>query len=628
MNFFPTIYEDEILYSVIARYHRRSANTTLIYSLDDLFSNKYIKVNIDLPGYINKLIDNFPKYCNYTGKDIILRTTMYPFFAFFSSPSFSEELFNLMLENDNNSIQAKAGIKRMNINTPTYFRFCEECMSEDMENYGEFYWHRIHQIPGVHICPKHRKVLYDSKVKLKNYNIREFISPSEENCVKNEVVNYSKDIEDKLYQLSKDIEFIFNTDIEKKDENWYWKNYQNALIKMGLATINGNLIVREVVCRFKSFYGEEFLNLLQCNINDEGYNNWLLDIFRKPRKRHHPIKHILIIRFLGYSIKEMVETKIRYKPFGSGPWPCMNKVCANYKKNSIENVKTTYYKGEDKIVGEFECSCGFKYTRKGPDENCNFIYEITKIKEYGYIWDKRLEELVYNGSYTLKEMEEILGTDKGTIYRHAKKLKLPIYKKIEDKDDNEIKYIDKDIIKIDYYEKWLSLVLGNPDKSKTELRNIDLATYAWLYKNNKEWLDKNSPVIKKETNSYSVVDWKKRDEEVLRLIKNSIEYEFNPYEKPSRITISYISRIINRPLNYYLSTGKVPKVKKYVDSIVENIDEYRKRKIEWSIRSLIYKDEEPTVYKVQSLLNFQPQVKKDYESYIMNLICNSDINNI
>ncbi|QAS62147.1 hypothetical protein EI377_01510 [Clostridium septicum] len=31
-------------------------------------------------------------------------------------------------------------------------------------------------------------------------------------------------------------------------------------------------------------------------------------------------------------IREIFSTKIEYKPFGNGPWSCMNKICDNYKR--------------------------------------------------------------------------------------------------------------------------------------------------------------------------------------------------------------------------------------------------------------------------------------------------------
>lgn len=618
MIFFPMIYKDELLYSVIARYSIRSGNISVASNLEDLFSNKNTKVNVELPGNINKLIKNLPYNCNYTSYNIIFNTTLYPFYTFFNSYDFSTTIFNLMVESDNNTVLIRAGTRSYSIDSPIYFRFCEKCMEEDIKKYGEYYWHRIHQIPGVFICPTHRSVLYESTIKLKNYNKKEFIAPNKENCIKNKFIKYDMYLEEKLYNLSKDIEFILNTQLQKKDAIWYSNNYINALIKMDLATLNGNIHVRELVAKFKQYYGNEFLNLIQCNISDEGYNNWLLDIFRKPRKKAHPIRHLLVIRFLGYSIKEIVENEIRYRAFGDGPWPCMNKVCKNYKSPVITNINITYYKKEDKFVGEFECVCGFKYTRRGPDSESTSIYEITKIKNYGHIWNKKLEELVNSKSYTLAQMEEILNCDKGTIYRNCKKLNIPIYKRIENKYDDES--APEPPLKINYYENWSNLVLENPDKSKTELRYLDESTYAWLYKNDKEWLDENSPLKHRESKSYSNVDWKKRDEEVLNLIKDSNICNFDSNEKPIQITVSYISRIINRPLMYYLSTNKIPNTKKYLDSITEDTDKFRKRKIKWAINSFIYRNEDPTVYKVKLLLSFSPNVINEYRDYILDLI--------
>lgn len=332
MVFFPRVYNDELLYSIIARYNKRSANTNLISSLGDLFSDKNIKVNLELPGKIDDLVSNLLTGCKHTANDFIFKNTLYLFYTFFNSGDFAKELFSSMQKDNNNDIQIKSGLKAMSIDKPVYFRFCEECMKEDYKEYGEYYWHRIHQVSGVLLCPKHKTILHNSSVKMHNYNVREYESPNINNCQIKELNNYTKDIEDKLYKLAKDIEFILNNNLEKKDDNWYWNNCRNALKKIDLVTINGNIVVKEFVKRFKNFYGDEFLDLIQCNLKEDGYNNWLLDMVRKPRKKTHPIRHLLLIRFLDYSIRSFVEDEIKYNPFGEGPWPCMNKICIHYKK--------------------------------------------------------------------------------------------------------------------------------------------------------------------------------------------------------------------------------------------------------------------------------------------------------
>ena len=57
-------------------------------------------------------------------------------------------------------------IQRMasSVTTPRYFRFCPLCLKEDLQEYGEAYWHRLHQTPGVLACPVHAIPLSDSIV--------------------------------------------------------------------------------------------------------------------------------------------------------------------------------------------------------------------------------------------------------------------------------------------------------------------------------------------------------------------------------------------------------------------------------------------------------------------------------
>lgn len=105
-----------------------------------------------------------------------------------------------------------------------------------------------------------------------------------------------------------------------------------------------------------------------------------------------------------------------------------------------------------------------------------------------------------------------------------------------------------------------------------------------------------------------IIGYKKRSKLYKEwLSKNSLIYKFNSIEKPNQITVSYIRGIINRPLIYYLSTNKIPKTKKHLVSIIEDTYKFRKRKIQWAIKVLIYKT---TVYNA-FLIKYFKYIKKD-----------------
>lgn len=42
-------------------------------------------------------------------------------------------------------------------------KYCPVCMKEEVEAYGESYWHREHQIPSITACRKHKCRLIDYK---------------------------------------------------------------------------------------------------------------------------------------------------------------------------------------------------------------------------------------------------------------------------------------------------------------------------------------------------------------------------------------------------------------------------------------------------------------------------------
>src|SRR5690606_243671 len=125
---------------------------------------------------------------------------------------------------------------------------------------------------------------------------------------------------------------------------------------------------KELAEDFRKFYGDELLEVLQSPVEFNRPSCWLKAITRKHRKAFHPIRHILFMRFF----KEDIETFYQYanktyNPFGLAPYPCMNAAADHYLQPVVPNVKVTICSDTRKPVGTFACSCGFVYSRRGPD---------------------------------------------------------------------------------------------------------------------------------------------------------------------------------------------------------------------------------------------------------------------
>ena len=159
--FFPRAYSDELLYSLLSRYHQRTGNARFVFTAEELFINgKITHPSIEFTNaYTKDAMMWLTK--EKAWETVAKKHTMYPAYIRF-----------LPLERRK---EAEAGVINCNGNwknlmcIPTleekrYLRFCPECAKEDRNNYGETYWHREHQIQRIRICPKHGTILESTSI--------------------------------------------------------------------------------------------------------------------------------------------------------------------------------------------------------------------------------------------------------------------------------------------------------------------------------------------------------------------------------------------------------------------------------------------------------------------------------
>lgn len=191
----------------------------------------------------------------------------------------------------------------------------------------------------------------------------------------------------------------------------------------------------------------------------------------------------------------------------------------------------------------------------------------------------------------LRETARQLKVDPSTIKKYAKRLGMQSqwenkYAKNSTYYKEENLKQHKDNLQLKQAE-WLNFIKQYPDKSRSELRKLNPALYTWLYRNCKEWIQKNSPKRKEVVNCISRIDWEKRDNELLLRVKEVVKEIIDSEEKPERITISRVgSKLrIRALLEKHLS--KLPRTQKYLKEKMESIKDFQIRRIEWAIKELI-----------------------------------------
>src|SRR5260221_2079919 len=157
-------YPDELLYSVWARYGDRVRYPYKTKVLQELFGSSNIRPNIDLPCYLKYFTDNLPPGHRYTTDYFIDHHTLLPFYGVFLPSERLKSLKEQMNSSDPFSIYYRAGMTSgsRGIPVPSWLRYCPRCVEEDRVQFGKCYWHRLHQVPGVELCPIHSMMLEQS----------------------------------------------------------------------------------------------------------------------------------------------------------------------------------------------------------------------------------------------------------------------------------------------------------------------------------------------------------------------------------------------------------------------------------------------------------------------------------
>lgn len=150
--------------------------------------------------------------------------------------------------------------------------------------------------------------------------------------------------------------------------------------------------------------------------------------------------------------------------------------------------------------------------------------------------------------------------------------------------------------------EWLEIIADNHSMPRCELKRIGKRLHTYIYKYDREWYERVTPRYVKKKEKEAVIDWNKRDEDCLVMVKNAVQTLLSKQEKPVRIRSSSIRRECGE--TRYLNNKKLIKTQEYIDSVTEDISSFRLRKIKWAIKEMIDKGIAITPYKVQLYAGF------------------------
>mgnify|MGYP000859432450 CR=1 FL=1 len=593
LAYFPTLYEDELLYSWFARYHVHSVNVSPKQTMKDLFGTTSAVAVPDLPTQLMRVYGRISHFEIPSLRSLIWKHTLFRYYTAFQPESIREKVYQAMVTgNHPGAIHMMTGIAASVVKEWMFLRFCPTCFQEDVLNKGEPYWHISHQFPGVLTCLKHGDYLCDSTVRFRNTEKHEFVAATKDNCPSIFLQSsYSDKTKAYLNMIAGQSQKLVSSDFPFTFQG-IQKAYQYLLKRKGFSNINGKVNQKKLAEQFQLFYGKELLYAVQSSVSYEDPNCWLKNITRKHQKSFHPVRHILLIYFLGESIETAYNYASKeFQPFGEAPYCCLNPAATHFKERVISDIQITICTDTRRPVGTFRCSCGFVYSRRGPDQDLEDLFKIGRIKQFGHVWESKLNQLVHVEKKSWYVVAKELQCDIGTIKEYA--TRLPI---------EEVNIPSETIKEVETVKQteWLDLLQTHPEKSVTQIRKMAPALYAWHYRNNREWLKNHSPRQETKAVISNRVDWTERDKKILHQVKQMIS-KLYAIQTPVYVNKSRIGKEIDQLSLIEKHLYKLPMTKNYIEKHIESREQFQIRRIKWACRELAIKGEEIIEWKVRRL---------------------------
>lgn len=459
------------------------------------------------------------------------------------------------------------GLLASRIGAEDLLRFCPVCARADEEVIGIATWYRVHQLPGVLICPYHAEPLIVNRCLAQRLRRQQLFLPTTiptSNTVFAVAGSASDHEISRLLLVARlSAQLLSGGAVEIGAKNLR-RQYQTILLNRDLATTSFRVRQAELRREFGHYWSmlkdiPPFSNLL-ATCQNEG--SWLQGLCRKPRSARHPLKHVLLIGFLADSIESFLRAP--------GPPPTVIPTLGKRDRTPVERQITKLHregKSVREIAGAVAMSpntvlvmaekLGLPTRRRPKKVNALVRFRVRCALAAGEPITKIMEAFKLSAS----TINRVLGGDQALQLQRTNSLQ-----------ENR---------RVRARTRLLSEIERMPTTGFKALRSCLGADFAWLYRNDRQWLiDHLQPTVRDGAGN-SPVDWKARDCWMVRQIRLTVEEISTSAGRPMRVTIAEIGRRTGYGSWLDKQLGRMPQTKELLAQVLESVAAFQLRRLAW-----------------------------------------------
>lgn len=554
--------------------------------------NPCAAVEIEWPYNLQILFQNLPVSFNHDLNTIINRHSNIGLYAPFLPEARYQNIRRAIFTGESCSyFPPKLGLARHRRRHPPVLRCCISCVREDRERFGETYWHRIHQTPGVIICPVHREMLqigqtFETPRRLGKDRSAYYVAEGE--CEKSTIVPLERTSQDQsvILEVARDLEWLLRNNRchpgPSKLADWY----RTELVDQKLAaSVSQAVDTQAVHDAFYRRFPDSALDALGVSVDVSVRRDWLTRIFQKRGEVQIPLHHVLFMRSLGYSAESFLQ-KYGQKPAPKrpGPFLCLNPICKCSGRRTIHGFAIK--KKQPRAV--FRCpECGYTYARHLPlspqDER-----EPASVIDVGPHWKAEFRRLWNQPTVSILAMTRKLGFCSKMLRMCAYRMGLRYPRKgmrsNKIPERFEVKHDRKQIAKgtrQKHRAAWEELLKSHPDATRSQLRKLAPTARDWLYRHDRQWVNSKKPGGV-SLSGRAQRDWKTLDGGLSKKLEETGLGLLKQGGFPARITIGKLTtEIRNCSSFHYSGLKKLPKTAAAIDRLKDTADSLALRRAKW-----------------------------------------------
>jgi hypothetical protein len=311
-HFFPAAFPDETLHSVLSRYARLCGGSSRKAAFADLAASSFTH-NVAFPNRLGDLVESLPHGTDLSVARIIKRHTVLPYYAPFLTSDLLQHAQASMAGNGK-GLMLKLGVNASRIEGASRVRFCSACLNEDIARVGAAYWHRVHQLPGVLVCPHHGQLVNVVDPGWYSRNSRQLNLPDDDGVQAHSMqLHVSTDSLPELHQIALSSWQLLGSGLGPLPATAV-----RSCLLQGAASLDltfgatQRLDLRRLAAHMASFF-KVFPAAGEYSVLRESPAGlpatWVTKLLRRPRSTHHPLKYIVLASALEVDLARILRNE-------------------------------------------------------------------------------------------------------------------------------------------------------------------------------------------------------------------------------------------------------------------------------------------------------------------------------